>query len=500
MIALFFLIPVVACLAIGLTPKSNEGLMHAIARVSIAATALLSVYVLLIYDSTLGGVQFLNIHPWIPALNIRYSSGVDGISVMMILLNSLVSVAAVWVSKEAIHTRLKEYYIFLLLLIASIYGVFTTFDLFFMYFFYEMAVMPMFLLISIWGSGNKEYATMKLTLMITGGAVLALLAIMVLTQTSGASTFDWNTLVSFLQSHPLPRSTQIFAAFLLLVGFGVISSLFPFHSWSPIGYAAAPIPVSMIHAGVLKKLGPYLLLRLALPLLPEGCTFWMPIIATLCVVNIIYAGYCAMTAKDLKYIIGFSSVSHMGYVLLGIATLTQLGLSGTVLLIFSHGVMAALAFALIGHVYHQTHTRMVPELGGGLASQVPFTGLLFVMTAMASAGLPGFSNFAAEVMILFSAWDAYPWFTVAAVFGVLVTAVYLLRAVRSVFFGPVTQKWPNLKDILGFTSRFPYLLLISALLLFGFFPNLFLRSVSQDVKTLASFYEKPSQILAVEHP
>jgi NADH-quinone oxidoreductase subunit M len=271
----------------------------------------------------------------------------------------------------------------------------------------------------------------------------------------------------------------------LIFGFGVIASLWPTHSWSPIGYAAAPAAVSMLHAGVLKKLGPFLMIRLALGLVPDGVRFWMPVVAVLCVVNILYAGYCAMAQKDLKFIIGFSSVSHMGYVLLGLACLNQTGVSGAVLLMFSHGVMAALTFALIGFIYDQTHTRMVEELGGGLGSRIPFVAVCFVMAAMASSGLPGFSNFIAEIMIFWGAWKKFPLPTLAAVFGILVTAVYLLRVVRNVFFGKETVNWASLRDAEGFAQRTPFVLLLAALLIFGFFPNLLVGKINMGVKLMA---------------
>ncbi len=483
MIILLVLVPLLGSLVVLSMPKNQTAWIRRTGVGCCAINFFLSLFFIFCYNASKGGIQFEVFFPWVPSLGIGYHAGLDGISVVMILLHSLVSLSGSLVS-YSIKERVKEYYIFYLLLVASIFGVFSSWDLFFLYFFYEMAVIPMYPLIGIWGSKNKEYATMKLTLYITGGAVLALVGILALYQVTGLKTFDVLALKDQLAQNPLPKSFQIWATPLLIFGFGVIASLWPTHSWSPIGYAAAPSAVSMIHAGVLKKLGPYLMIRTVLSLMPYGARFWFPLVATFCVINILYAGYCAMVQRDLKFMIGFSSVSHMGYVLLGLACLNETALTGAVLLMFSHGVMAALAFALIGTLYDQTHTRMIDELGGGLAKKVPFLAFCFVMTSMASLGLPGFSNFIAEIMIFFGAWKTFLWQTVAAVFGILVTAVYLLRAIRKVFFGRETVRRSSLKDAVTFFERIPYALLLSALLIFGFFPGLLVHKIETGVRPL----------------
>ncbi len=484
MVAFLVIIPLASALAILLMPENQSEGMRRVTLFSCLATLVLSLFIFLSYSVNRGGIQFQINRPWVEALGIRYHAGVDGISAVMILLHGLVSFSGAMVSRS-IKERVKEYSIFFLILVASIFGVFTSLDLFFLYFFYEMAVIPMYPLIGVWGSKNKEYATMKLTLFITGGAVLALVGILAIYQASGLQSFDLSVLQSHFAANPLARPVQQWVAALLIFGFGVIASLWPTHSWSPIGYAAAPSAVSMLHAGVLKKLGPYLIIRLVLGLVPDGARFWMPVVAVLCVMNILYAGYCAMVQKDLKFIIGFSSVSHMGYVLLGLACLNRTGVSGAVLLMFSHGVMAALAFSLIGFIYDQTHTRMVDELGGGLGSKIPFISVCFVMMAMASSGLPGFSNFIAEIMIFFGAWKKFPLPTLAAVFGILITAIYLLRVARNVFFGKEKERWPSLRDAEHFTQKTPFVLLLAALLIFGFFPNLLVRKIDAGVKRMA---------------
>ena len=280
----------------------------------------------------------------------------------LLLLVGFVSFCGAFVSSE-IHEREKEYYILFLALTSGISGTFCTLDLFFFYFFYEMAVIPMYLLIGVWGSlppgkhgRTKEYATMKLTLYLTAGAVLALIGLLAIYSISGTTDIEK------LQHNWVATNTQMWVFPCLLFGFGFLASMWPFHTWSPLGYAAAPTAASMMHAGVLKKLGAYGIIRLALPLLPEGARHWANLLAVLACFNILYAGWVALTQKDWKFVIGYSSVSHMGYIFLGIAALNVVGVSGAVLLMFAHGIMAALTFGLIGFFYHQTHNRFVPDL------------------------------------------------------------------------------------------------------------------------------------------
>jgi NADH-quinone oxidoreductase subunit M len=331
-------------------------------------------------------------------------------------------------------------------------------------------------MIGIWGSKNKEYGAMKLTIFITAGAVVSLFGILLLYRRTGLSSFDLIEMTRWLKSQPLPEAYQKLLAPFFLIGFGVIASLWPLHSWSPIGYAAAPTSVSMLHAGVLKKMGPYLILRLAVAMLPLGVMAWGQPLAILSGIGIIYAGYAAIRQQDLKFMAGFSSVSHMGYVLLGIAAMTQTSLSGAVLLIFSHGVMAAATFALIGFIYDQTHARGIEDYGG-LSKKMPFWAICFIMASMASLGLPGFSNFASELLIFIGSWSKFPAVVGFAVFGVLITALYLLRTVQKVCYGPATDRWPDLHDAKTFADRFPFVLLLGALLIFGFWPQGLLRLI-----------------------
>lgn len=469
--------PLMGMVGVLVTPQKHVTWIRRIAALSTLIPLILSIIVWLRYDRAVNGYQFVDTLSWVSSLGISYQVGVDGIGIVMILLQGFCTFSAVLVS-YSIKTRVKEYFVFFLALITSIYGVFLSLDLFFFYFFYEMAVIPMYPLIGIWGTTNKEYATMKLTLYISAGAVLALVGLLVLYFSTGLSTFSLIELEQHLAHHPLSPHLQRWIFPILLVGFGVITSLWPFHTWSPIGYAAAPSAVSMLHAGVLKKLGAFAIIRIAVNLLPDGAQYWAGTLAILASFNMIYCGWIAMAQKDMKFIVGYSSCSHMGYVLLGIACLNPNGLNGAVLLMFGHGIMAALSFALIGYCYEQTHTRMVHELGG-LAKRLPFIATCFSLAAMASSGLPGFANFVAEIMIFLGAWESHPFQAILAIFGIVITATYLLRMIRNVLFGPMNPKWAHTEDAKTIFQKLPFALLVAALIIVGFFPSLLTRLIDE---------------------
>jgi len=482
LIPLLTLLPLSGAVLVLLLPAQWTKLIRALACTITWITLMISAVICLHYDTATPGFQLITKIVWLPSLGIAYQTGVDGISCVLILLHAICSLTAVLVS-GSVENRVKEYYVLLLFLIASIFGVFTALDLFFLYVFYEMAVVPLYPMIIVWGSKNKEYGAMKLTLYVTLGAVLALVGLLSIYHATGLKTFDLIEIQSFLAAHPLDQTFQTWAALLLTVGFGVVASLWPLHSWSPIGYAAAPTAVSMLHAGVLKKIGIYAIIRLVLGLLPFGASVWMPYVAILAVINVLYGAWAAMAQNDLKFVIGFASVSHMGYALLGISAMTPLAVSGVVFFMFAHGVMAALSFALIGFIYHQTHTRDISDLGG-LMKPLPFVGACFVMAALASSGLPGFANFVSEIIIFFGSWQVRPWPTLFAIFGIVVTATYMLRLVKNVFFGPVNRKWNNLKDAASFLERLPYGLLVLILLIFGCWPAWLLNLIRPSVALL----------------
>ena len=481
--------PILGALVLCLIPHHQPQWIRRVAVVASAVPLLLALRLIWTYNRLIGGYQFEISMPWMPSFGIGFHIGVDGISAVLVLLHAICSFAGVLIS-YSITQRVKEYYIFYLVLITGVFGVFAALDLFFFYFFYEMAVIPMYPLIAIWGSDtkeagvvrfSKEYAAMKLTIYLTFGAVIALIGLLWLYTQSGIQSFDLVQLERHLRTFPLDRQLQYWIFPLLAFGFGVIAPMWPFHSWSPIGHAAAPSAVSMLHAAVLMKLGAYAIIRLPLNLLPDGAHAWLPIMAVLCTMNIIYGGFVAMAQQDLKFIIGYSSSSHMGYVLLGIAALSPMALDGAVLLMFAHGVMTALAFALVGHIYEEAHTRFLPDLGG-LAKALPFIATCGVIAGMASSGLPGFANFVAELLVILGSWDRYRLQSILAVVGIAITAVYMLRMIRGVFFGTMPNALSHAHDAKTPFARLPYVALITALVVVGSWPQPMLELIDSTAR------------------
>lgn len=379
-------------------------------------------------------------YSWFEPLHIHYHIGLDGISLSMILLTAFVVIAGVLVSWTQ-ETLNKEFFFLLLFLSAGAYGFFISLDLFTLFFFLELAVIPKFLLIGIWGSGKKEYSAMKLALMLMGGSALVFVGLLGLyfnTNLNGAHSFD---LISISQMHIDAGIQKLFFPFAFL-GFGIFSALFPFHTWVPDGHSSAPTAASMFLAGISMKLGGYGCLRVATYLMPAAAHYYSPVIVLLSTIAIIYGAFVTMMQKDLKYINAYSSVSHCGFVLLGIGMLTQTSINGAVLQMVSHGLMTALFFAAIGMIYSRTHTRLTAQLGG-LLKVLPFISTVFVIAGLCSLGLPGFSGFVAEVTIFMGSWQNpdiwYRLATILACASIVVTAVYILRAAGTAIMGPITN-------------------------------------------------------------
>src|SRR5438046_7676211 len=374
--------------------------------------------------------------PWVPMLGMNYHLAVDGISLTMTLVTGLVAVASVLFSWDVEH-RPSEFFFWLLLVVGGSYGVFLSADLFLLFLFYELVIVPKYFLIAIWGSTNKEYGAMKLTLYSFFGGALVFIGILAIYVTAGkgnaASGLDLQQLAQFQFSPQL----QSWTFPVLFIGFGVLAGVWPLHTWAPTGHVAAPTAGSMLLAGIVMKLGAYGGLRVAMNLFPQGFHMWSRWIAVLAIIGIVYAAAVALRQRDLKFVIGYSSVSHMGFVLLGFATANALGVSGAVLQMFSHGVIAALLFAVAGRmIYRRTHTRELDALSGmNLSHAMPFAAFTFVVAAAASMGIPGFSGFAAEITILIGAWKTYPIAVWIAGAGIVLVAAFTLRALKLSFFG-----------------------------------------------------------------
>jgi len=477
--------PLVAALALLFVPRNYRVIIRFIAVLATFISAVLAIKMFCQFQTGATGYQFEQQIPWVESLGISYHVGVDGVNVGLILMGAIVAFAAALCSWE-IQTREKEFYILLLVMSGGILGAFASLDLFFFYFLHELALVPTFIMIGVWGRGErKNYATFQITLYLSIGALIALVGLIALYLQSGANTFDIPKLIEYANAHPLAESAQNFIFPLLLFGFGILVSLWPFHSWAPLGYGVAPSPTAMLHAGVLKKFGLYGLIRVALPLMPQAAQSWMQVLAWLALANVLYVGWVAMRQRDLNLLIGNSSVAHMGFIFLGIASLNLIGVTGAVFIMVAHGFLAALTFALSGYIYQKTGTLKISELGG-LCRSLPFIGVLLLMAAMAGCGLPGFANFVGEVTVFFGSWKVFPLVTTLAIWGALVIgAVYMTRAVRNVLHGLVPEKFAKLADA-NLWRKLPYALLLAALLVFGCFPKLLTNKITPDAEKIVS--------------
>jgi NADH-quinone oxidoreductase subunit M len=454
-------IPLVAALIILLMKpdRKNEVRVTALAAAILALSLSVWTYVYIYLHPSME-YQLLEKYEWLPALGISLQFGVDGMTAPLVLLTGVVMLTGVLIS-WGVDDRPREFFAFLFILASGVFGVFVSLDLFMLFFFYEIAVFPMYLLIAIWGwAQTREYAAMKLTLYLFIGSVVALVGALAMyyntgleklsfdmleiskAQQAGAFNFiSWNVPI-WLQGvfHREALTFQEVWFMPVFIGFAVLGGLFPFHNWSPDGHVAAPTAVSMFHAGVLMKLGAFAALRVGIMLLPDGAKYWAPVILVLASINVVYGAFIAMVQKDFKYIIGFSSVSHMGLVALGFATLTREGMLGAGLQMFSHGVMTALFFAVVGMVYDRAHTRQLPELGG-MIKPLPWAAVGFIIGGLVSMGMPMFSGFVAEFPIFMGVWQVSPIVAIIAAVSIIVTATYIMLAIRQVFFGQVPEQF-----------------------------------------------------------
>jgi NADH-quinone oxidoreductase subunit M len=511
MLTLIFALPLLAAIALAFVPRNFAVIMRGVAVAVTFVTMLLALKMFWQFNEATAdadGYKFVSTIPGLGAesLGIACKLGVDGLNVGLVLMGAIVAFAAACCSFE-IKTREKEFYILLLVMTGGILGAFMSLDLFFFYFFHELALVPTFVMIGVWGRGEKKnYATFQITLYLSIGALLALIGLIALylqvpvdLRATDKVGFNIPKLTEYFQNNPMAGGAQNFIFPLLLFGFGILVSLWPFHSWAALGYGSAPSATAMLHAGVLKKFGLYGLIRIALPLMPQAAQSWMQILAWLCLGNVLYVGWVAMRQKDLNLLIGNSSVAHMGFIFLGIASLNLIGVTGAVVIMIAHGFLAALTFGLSGYIYNQTGTLEMNELGG-LAKKLRFIGVAFVMAAMAGCGLPGFLNFVGEVTVFFGAWQvsALHVVTVLAVWGALIIgAVYMLRAVRAALHGAMPEKWANVSDA-NLWRKLPYALLLASLLVFGFFPRLLtdkVKPVTEQIVNMAT--AKPAAATSV---
>lgn len=427
--------------------------------------------------------QFVEKYDWLPVLGISLHFGVDGMSAPLVLLTGIVMFTGVLIS-WGIDDRPREFFAFLFLLAGGVFGVFVSLDLFMLFFFYEIAVFPMYLLIAIWGwKVTREYAAMKLTLYLFVGSVFALVGALAMVFTNyhntGVLTFD----MFVLEKAGFSQGFQYLWFLPTFLGFAVLGGIFPFHNWSPDGHVAAPTAVSMFHAGVLMKLGAFAALRVGIMLLPEGAKQWAWLIFGLAMVNVVYGAFIAMIQQDMKYVIGFSSVSHMGLVSLGFATLTREGILGAGLQMFSHGVMTALFFAAVGMVYDRAHTRQIPELGG-MVKPLPWVAVGFIIGSLVSMGMPAFSGFVAEFPIFMGVWQVNGLAAIIASLSIVITAAYVLLVVRRAFFGDLPKQFEHHIAPITPLDKVAIVTLCAFMILLGLFPGLMAPMVSTGVENI----------------
>jgi NADH-quinone oxidoreductase subunit M len=487
--------PAIGSIVLLALPGSRKTLIRGVALGAATIALLLSLAVYLQYLlQHMTGYQFVEKYEWLPALGISLHFGVDGISAPLVLLTGVVMFTGVLISwgeqreqvEAGIQDRPREFFAFLFLLASGVFGVFVSLDLFMLFFFYEIAVFPMYLLIAIWGwVVTREYAAMKLTLYLFLGSVVSLVGALAMYWEAGRAlgglTFD----MLELEKAGFSAAFQNLWFLPVFFGFAVLGGIWPFHNWSPDGHVAAPTAVSMFHAGVLMKLGAFAALRVGIMLLPEGAKTWAWVIMLCAAVGVVYGAYIAFVQSDFKYVIGFSSVSHMGLVMLGVSTLTREGLTGAGLQMFSHGIMTALFFAVVGMVYDRAHTRQIPELGG-MVTVMPWPAVGFIVGSLVSMGMPGFSGFIAEFPIFLGVWQRQWLVAVIASVSIVITAAYVMLVVRRVFFGEMPAKFQGHVGGVTVLDKIAIATLCALMIGIGLFPAIMVPMVQTGVQHIMS--------------
>ena len=471
--------PLVAGIIILMLPAARKTEVKVVALAAAAVTLVFAVWAYFSYNVPAGGYQLVEKVPWLPALGISYYLGIDGISAPLVLLGGIVLLCGVLIS-WGVEDRPREFFGFLMVLGTSILGVFCSLDLFELFFFFEIAVFPKYLMIVVWGyPKTREYGSMKLTLYLFIGSVISLVGALAMYFAAGLHTFD----MLALEKAGFSLEFQRVWFPVVFLGFAILGGIFPFHSWAPDGHVAAPTAISMLLAGVEMKVGAFAALRVAIMLMPDGLKIWAPWILALATVNVVYGAAIAMVQKDFKYVIGFSSVSHMGLVLIGFATLSPVGLMGAGMQMFSHGVMTALFFAVVGMVYDRAHTRDISNLGG-LFKKMPWAAIGFIVAGLVSMGMPGFSGFVAEFPIFMGVWQAQPWVALVAVLGIIITAAYIFRLIGQVFFGEIPPALETQVGDITVLDKVAVSMLATLMVAIGLFPSLMVPMIQSGVNNI----------------
>ena len=492
-------LPLAAALLIALFVRGDLLVRRFVGAVALTELAL-SIVVFARYDLGLGGVQLIDkAEDWIPAFKVQYFLGVDGLSAPLVMLTGLLGMAAVFAS-WGINHRVREYFVWLLVLQTAVMGVFTALDFVLFFLLWEMELVPMFFLISIWGSGRPQYSAMKFLIFTFLGSAFMLVGILALFFSTG--TFDMTALPKEVQSASLIMPAGVIFT-LLFIGFAVKLPVWPVHTWLPDAHTDAPTAVSVMLAGVLLKMGGYGMLRVSAAMFPDVIVAAAWALATFGVINVLYGAVVTLRQTDLKRLIAFSSISHMGYVLIGISSVagvggvvSPVGLTGAAMQMFTHGTITGLLFLLVGYVYEKAHTRYIPDLGG-LATRMPVLAAVFLIAGLASLGLPGTSGFVSEILIFFGAFPVYGWATALGAFGIVVTAGYILWMVQRSFFGPQIERFENVRDA-SLLEMVPLFALVVAVLVVGVYPAVisdhFVAGVQPIVSNVVDAMQGPVQV------
>jgi NADH-quinone oxidoreductase subunit M len=469
-------LPLLGAMLILFTPKNNLTLIKTIATAATGMALLLSIGLILRFDHLDPAMQFKEICPWIPQLNIFYRLGTDGISIGLIFLTTLLGFFAC-IASYGIKTRQKEYFFLYLLLNTGMLGTFAALDLFLFYIFWEIVLVPMYFLIGIWGGPRKEYAAIKFFIYTLAGSVFMLLAILALYFTSNPHTFNMIELAG--SGNTLAKGLQIMIFIGFYLGFAVKVPVFPFHTWLPDAHVEAPTPISVLLAGVLLKMGAYGFFRISFPILKDAAIYFALPFAILGMINIVYGAFVAMAQTDLKKMVAYSSVSHMGFVMLGLASMTSTGFNGALMQMFNHGTITGGMFLLVGVLYDRAHTRDINKFGG-LGAKMPVYGGLLTVFTLASLGLPGLSGFVSEFLSLAGAFFSFKVITVISVLGIVITAGYFLYMIQRVLLGPLNRTWDNIADI-NKRELFTLIPLMIVTIAIGVYPMLLLKYQSAAI-------------------
>jgi len=480
-LSIIIFLPLLGAIAIALMPRSEPRRIKLTAALFTSVAFILSFALFFMFDRSLAGPQFVERASWIPSINVQYFLGVDGLSLPLLILTSLLGFVAVLVSWR-IDLRAREYFAWLLVLETGILGVFCSLDLILFFLFWEVEILPMYLLISIWGTGRKEYSAIKFVIYTLLGSALMLAGILLLY--SQAGTFDMLVLAGMGLEAGIGSLMATAIFFLLFIGYAVKLPVFPLHTWLPDAHTDAPTAVSVILAGVLLKMGGYAMIRVSAGIFPETSQSYAPLLITLAVVGVLYGAAVTLRQTDLKRLIAYSSISHMGFVLLGIFALSQVSITGATLQMFSHGIITGLLFALVGLVYEKTHERRIPELGG-LARRMPIILVVFSVAGLAALGLPGTSGFAAEFLVFLGSFQstAVPGvqvYTILCILGIVITAGYILWMLQRVFYGPPKAQYDEVPDANRLEKVYIFAL-VGVIMLIGLYPRILTDVISTGI-------------------